>query len=201
MISSKNMESCLFTDEQIIDDIRNGNHSMLGLLYQRYYMKVFHRIIEFIKDKDEAHDLAQDIFLKTFNHLNDFQGRSKFSTWLYSIAYNHCMEHLRKKKRNEFVNLDNAIHVAEENEEIEQLAILTYMDHLLRNTDSLSEAEKQMLVLKYQENHSIKNLQEKFNLTASATKMRLKRAKSKLLEAYNKTKNEPPHIILEHKMR
>lgn len=171
-------------DEQIIDEIRNGSHAKLDILYKRYYQKVVNKCMEFTKNKDEAHDLAQDIFLKTFDHLYSFQGKSKFSTWLYSITCNHCIEYFRKKNRNSFVDLENAYHIHEEDEFDDHLADYAFMDQIINSMANISDVEKEMLVMKYQQNHSIKELQQKFNLSASATKMRLKRAKSKLLSYY-----------------
>jgi len=171
------------TDEQIIAGIKNGNDSLRGLLYSRYYMKVFQKCMQFTKEKNEAHDLSQDIFLKTFDHLSSFQGRAKFSTWLYSISYNHCIESLRKKHRHKFVELEKAYHIPEVNDynDINE-TYLTCLEQIFNGLNHLSDVEKEMLIMKYQEDHSIKELQEKYHLSESAAKMRLKRAKNKVLQ-------------------
>lgn len=176
-------ENYYLTDNQMVDKIRNGEPAFLGLLYNKYYRIVFQKCMHFTKEKNEAHDLTQDIFLKTFDHLSSFQGRAKFSTWLYSISYNHCIEYLRKRNRHKFVELEKAFHIPEVNDYNDNNeTYLTCLEQIFNGLNHLSDLEKEMLIMKYQEDHSIKELQEKYHLSESAAKMRLKRAKNKVLQ-------------------
>ena len=171
------------TDEEILAKIRDGKISLISFLYTRYYMKVLRQCTQFTKNMDEAHDLAQDIFLKAFDHLSSFKGKSKFSTWLYSITHNHCIESIRKKSRNKFVELEKAFHIQERDEENEDNErYLASMEKLSRGINHLSAMEKEMLIMKYQHNFPIKALEKEYNISESAAKMRLKRAKNKVLK-------------------
>lgn len=67
----------------------------------------------FSKDIDEASDLTQDILVKTLEHLDDFKGESKFSTWLYSITVNHCIVYAKKKQRHHYQGLEEIENLSE----------------------------------------------------------------------------------------
>ena len=87
-------------------------HDDFGILYDRYAEKVYHKCISFVKDVDLAQDLAHDVFLKTFLNLAKFEGKSKFSTWLYSLTYNFCIDYLRKNNKNMIYTAANSIGVS-----------------------------------------------------------------------------------------
>lgn len=86
------------SDEDVIQlIIDKGKTNFFSVLYDRYSDKVYRKCLSFEKDKDVALDLSHDILIKVFLQLSKFQGRSRFSTWLYSVAYNYCVEYTRKK--------------------------------------------------------------------------------------------------------
>ncbi|MDB9882843.1 RNA polymerase sigma factor [Bacteroidia bacterium] len=70
-----------------------------GELYDRYSDKVSGKCILMVKDLTIAQDLTQDILVKAFTKLNTFKGTSSFSTWLYQVAYTHCIDYIRKNKK------------------------------------------------------------------------------------------------------
>ena len=91
------------SDNEIIDLIVNQKKTdYFQHLYLRYSPVVYNKCIALANDKDIAKDLTHDIFLKVFLNLSNFKGNSKFSTWLYSITYNYCIDFLKKeRKQNE----------------------------------------------------------------------------------------------------
>jgi RNA polymerase sigma-70 factor (ECF subfamily) len=171
------------TDEQAILDYRMGNRNRLGLLYRRYYKKVLQHCMEYTKSQQEAHDLTQDILMKAFDHLAIFRGESRFSTWLYAITKNTCIEYIRKNDPSRFIKIEQVMNLpAEENHE--DACTIPCIERLLHTMEHLSPSEREILEMKYTQNKSIKDLQQKYNLSASAVKMRLKRARSKILKTY-----------------
>ncbi len=171
-------------DDYWIEQYRLGNREGLGVLYQRYYQKVYHKCLSLCKDPDEAFDLAQDSLLKAFDHLSAFRGQASFSTWLYTITYNHCQEFFRKGKRLFVLRLDDSAGAAWQDTTFpspedalqpppSESALLALFNHI-------PETDRQMLLLKYHDGQSIEQLQTVFMLSASAVKMRLKRAREKL---------------------
>ncbi len=158
-----------------------GDHACISELYKRYYPKVVLRCTSFVKDKDIASDLAQDVLLKAFEKLPSFQNQASFATWLYTIANNHCLEYLRKEKQQQRVPLEAGMHLcADELDNEEQLKLDLLEGNLSHLLKQLSTKDRNLLLSKYCHNTPIQELQKKYRLSASAIKMRLKRLKQKL---------------------
>jgi RNA polymerase sigma-70 factor (ECF subfamily) len=177
-------------DEHWIEQYRLGNQDSLDVLYKRYFKKVYYTCMSMCKDPDQAYDLAQDALLKAFENLPSFKGHSSFSTWLYTITYNHCCEFFRKSKRLvvhrlEYFNKDDVEDIP--GPLLEEASLQAFAEsRMMALLDTIPETEKKMLFLKYYEGRSIEYLQTVFMLSASAVKMRLKRAKRKLNVLYAK---------------
>lgn len=184
----------VLSDEQLVKEYLKGDNNSLGILYSRYYTKVFHKCHSFTKNQDDAFDLAQDVLMKAFSNAGTFKGDSKFSTWLFSITYNHCISSIKKSKKVQFnhirdhqaliVPCDDHFEFEERrSREEKEMEIIAYISEL-------SDTDKELLDLKYHHKYSISELQDKFNLSASAVKMRLMRARKKVETLYtNKVSN------------
>ncbi|GAB4001783.1 RNA polymerase sigma factor [Spirosoma daeguense] len=168
------------TDEEVIREyLPTKPDQCFEALYTRYVNKVYRRCLSMTKDSLQAEDFTQDIFLKVFNKLDAFQQRSSFSTWLYSIAYNYCSDQLRMAKRIQFGSIESDYEYDESERESAQL----HEDSLqLVNIaiGKLSDNERTLLELKYEEGLSIDEIAEQYNLKPSAVKMRLKRTREKV---------------------
>jgi RNA polymerase sigma-70 factor (ECF subfamily) len=179
------------SDEDLVKAIVLKNDTLLfEILYDRYDKLVYNKCRGFSKHDDEAEDLTQDIFLKLFVKLKTFKGKSKFSTWLYSFTYNHCVNYVNrstaKKIEKQSVDTDNLkdehYGFQEQDEaDIQNLKV----EKLKEALDKISPEEKMILLLKYQDSLSIKDLCGVLDIGESAVKMRLKRAKEKLVNVYN----------------
>ncbi|MEZ5009015.1 MAG: RNA polymerase sigma factor [Chitinophagales bacterium] len=187
-INTKNL-----TDEELIAAIlASGDMELFGELYDRYGNKVFRKAISMVKDVETSKDLAQEILIKAFLSLSKFEGKSKFSTWLYMITYNYCIDFLRKQKRSleREQDISNIIEVGEEDNGVHEKEILEMeMDRLAILLEKIPTIDKSMLLMYYQDDMSIKDLQDHFELGASAIKMRLSRARVKLKTLYEATYN------------
>lgn len=172
------------SDEQLIRQILQGDNNCFGILYCRYYSKVFSRCYSFSRNRDDAFDMAQDILLKAICKVSSFGGNSKFSTWLYSITTNYCITQSTKKSWKYQEDAKVANEVLDERMDKEDYEKRVKWEELESNLDEylklLNEEERQMLVLKYRMNYSVKDLQMEFALSASAVKMRLHRARIKM---------------------
>ena len=176
------------SNEELVEQIiKTKNDLLFEVLYERFSHIVYNKCYGFTKTKAEAQDLAQDVFVKLYQKLKTFQGRSKFSTWMYSFTYNMCVDYVNKKELNT-VNSDqldqedyNHLQVEAEDYSLFQLR----EDTLKKALEIINPEDKMMLLLKYQDDFSIKDLMAVLNISESAVKMRLKRAKSRIIEAYN----------------
>lgn len=166
--------------------LKSRSTAHFKVLYYRYLDKVTAKCISLLKDETLAQDAVQDIFLKIYLNLPKFSSKSTFSTWVYSITYNHCIDFLRRKKKERFLisyDLDIISEIFADTDaeaqfdppsEITVKEILRY----------LTENEKAILLMKYIENMSILEISEALDRSQSAIKMRLKRARTKARNMY-----------------
>jgi RNA polymerase sigma factor (sigma-70 family) len=160
-------------------------------IYQRYLTKVYRTCLSFTHDSQAAQDYTQDIFLKVFNKLDSFEHQSSFSTWLYAIAHNYCLDQHRLSKRlpmeplspNIVQSLMDSTPFAKEADE-DQLRLLE------RLLEKLSPSDRRLLVLRYEQGLSILALSQHFQLSESAVKMRLKRSRDRLREFLDRAGDE-----------
>jgi RNA polymerase sigma factor (sigma-70 family) len=146
-------------------------------IYNHYVGKVYQKCLSMTQDPETSKDFTQDIFIKVFFKLKTFENRSSFSTWLYSIAHNHCLDQLRLRKRMRVELLsDSAINIEDESDQA-----TTSQWHIMECLmNDLPAQEANLLRLKYEQGLSIKAISEQFHLSESAIKMRLLRTRDKL---------------------
>ncbi len=180
------------SDEKLVELIVNTKSSELfSVIYDRYAALVYNKCLSFVQNKEEAQDLTHDIFVKLYIKIKTFSHKSKFSTWLYSFTYNHCVNYVQRdlnKRKSKFLYTDD------ENEQDYLNAVLNNRnDEIINSMDSekLSKAlelidpnDKTILFMKYQDDMSIEDIQDVLDLGKSAVKMRLSRAKNRLVKAY-----------------
>lgn len=85
------------TEDEFIVGLKNHNDYAYGKLLDNFQQKVFSTCISFVPNKQDAEDIAQDVFIEVFNSISKFKGDSKLSTWIYKITTNKCLEFIRKK--------------------------------------------------------------------------------------------------------
>jgi RNA polymerase sigma factor (sigma-70 family) len=177
------------SDEELVRKIVEKKDSMMfGVLYDRYSKMVYNKCYGFAKSQKEAEDLTQDIFLMLFVKLGSFKGKSKFSTWLYSFTYNFCVNYVNRDKGRKISDKANTIEDTEYklSVEVTDENLLELQVEKLKNALELIEPEeKTLLLLKYQDGVSIRELESLMEISSSAIKMRLKRAKARVIETYN----------------
>ncbi|WJJ95178.1 RNA polymerase sigma factor [Algibacter luteus] len=176
------------SDEDLVQAIVKTNDTLLfETLYDRFARLVYNKCYGFAKDEDEAKDLTQDVFLKLFVKLASFKGKSKFSTWLYAFTYNHCVNYVTRNTAKKFekqsVDYTDLENLSEEEDDNSFLSMK--VDKLKVALELISPQEKMILLLKYQDNLSIKEIESALGIGESAVKMRIKRAKDKLISVYN----------------
>jgi RNA polymerase sigma factor (sigma-70 family) len=178
----------LISDEQLVVQLQLGNQNAMGELYVRYHMLVFSKCLSFTKNTDDANDLAQDVMIRVMEKIGSFKGESKFSTWLYAITLNYCTDQIRKAKSKYFEPLCAKYDLADNIEvyfyELNEAEVKEANEE--KALASISEEEQNLLIMKYQDKKSIQDLQKMYNLSASAVKMRLKRAREKAASVYAK---------------
>lgn len=175
-----------FSDEELVRlYVETQRNVYFERLYERYCDKVYRKCLSFTKDPVRAEDLTHDIFLKLVVKLSSFREQAKFSTWLYSITYNYCTDQLRSHQlRREVYMDDNWERLDVESDDgLTELAEMEALQ-LERALKLLAPEEQTMLLMKYQDDISIRDIASINGLTESAVKMRLKRSRDKLRKNY-----------------
>ncbi|WP_338357672.1 RNA polymerase sigma factor [Yeosuana marina] len=177
------------TDEELVTLIVNNKSSQLfSVIYDRYSHVVYNKCISFVKDTNEAQDLTHDIFVKLFIKLKTFNHKSKFSTWLYSFTYNHCVNYVQRdlnKRKDKFLTTEDINDFSEVYPEIKDEFIYELKsDSLQKSLELMDPNDKMILFMKYQDDMTIEDIQKTLEIGKSAVKMRLSRAKSRLIKIY-----------------
>ncbi len=175
------------SDKEVINlYLEHRSTTYFTLLYIRYSDKVYNKCLGMLKDEALAQDITQEIFLKIYLNLSNFSHKSSFSTWLYSITYNHCIDYIRRKKKEQkffAFSLDSYHELLPDDSHDFRLeeSVLLAVDKAL---SEISSKDKAIILMKYQQNMSIKEMAEALNKSESAIKMQLKRAKSRAKNKY-----------------
>ena len=182
------------SDEHLVEAIVSTNNTLLfEVLYDRYARLVYNKCYGFAKDEDEAKDLTQDVFLKLFVKLASFKAKAKFSTWLYAFTYNHCVNYVTRNTAKKFekqsVDYKDIENLSDDYDEDDNSFLNMKIEKLKIALELISPEEKMILLLKYQDFLSIKEIESALGIGESAVKMRIKRAKDKLITVYNKNQN------------
>ena len=176
------------TDQFIIEKVLSGNVQAFGELVDRYQNFVFTTCIRILKNREEAEEVAQDSFIKVFNSLKTFRGDSKFSTWLYRIAYHKSLDKLKQFNKNQDLPL-----IEEVTEDILE-RIENGLDFLVREERSeiiekciskLAETDAAIIGYYYFEDLSVKEIADIIDLTEDNVKIKLYRSRKQLFSLLN----------------
>ncbi len=178
-----------YTDVELIAlYLRSQNADYFTTLYRRYAGKVFAKCFTMLADEGQARDATQDIFIKVLLNLARFTELSTFSTWVYSITYNYCIDLIRKKKKMPLIFTEDIGKVTRDTDDMDEVpdSVLLEMEHnrLEKVLEFLPPGDKAILLMKYIDNMSIRDIGTVLNKTESAIKMQLMRAKHKSQAIY-----------------
>jgi RNA polymerase sigma-70 factor, ECF subfamily len=181
-----------FDEAPLVARAKAGDMSAFSELVKHYDRRVFRMAKQITQNDDDAEDVLQETFLKAYTHLDDFQGNSKFYTWLVRIAVNEALMKLRKRRSSRTVPLDEPIDTGEDevvreiavwDENPEQQYSRDELSSILEEAiESLKPAYRTVFILRDIEEMSIEETAEALNLSISAVKSRLLRARLQLRE-------------------
>ena len=174
------------SDEEALEQyLLTQNVNYFNLLYDRYTNKVYSKCISMLKESELAEDATQEIFVKVLLSISKFSGKSKFSTWLYSVTYNYCIDIIRKGKKEIIVSLEDNTKLDLEDDGMLDAEIMETNVFRLKQVLGLMNVEdKSILMMKYQDDLSIKEICDVMEKTESAVKMKILRAKERFLKIY-----------------
>ena len=174
-------------------------------LVMRYQDRVYGKALTMIRNRDEAADLTQDVFVKVFHALPSFRQDASFSTWLYTITANTCLNHLEKMQRRPWwgmaVNTDEVCVDAQQSEELFSMAGQTVeqteLGEMIEQTmDMVSDTSRETICLRYFEGLDYQSMANRLGISLSALKMRLKRARAEFMRIFESLSGEGEAIRL-----
>jgi RNA polymerase sigma-70 factor, ECF subfamily len=199
------MSSPIDIDDEaaVVAQARLGDPKAFSELLRRYDRKVFRLALHITQNREDAEDVLQEAFLKAYEHLDQFQGQSKFYTWIVRIAVNQALMKLRKRKSDRSVSLDETIDTGEDNvgreiaawdENPEQQYSREELNGILSSAvDGLAPIYRAVFVLRDIDELSTEETAEVLDLSVPAVKSRLLRARLQLrdkLSRYFKRKGD-----------
>ena len=181
----------------LVEQARGGDLAAFGELVRRYERRVYRTARHIVQNDEDAEDVLQEAMLKAFEHLDSFQGNSKFYTWLVRIAVNESLMKLRKRKSDRSVSLDESIETDEEpivreiavwDDNPEQRYSQAELREILdKAIDSLKPIFRTVFILRDVEELSTEETADPLGLSIAAVKSRLLRARLQLRERLTRT--------------
>ena len=185
---------------QCIKRAQQGESEAFGPLVQKHQQRVFSLVYHLVRRRDEVEDLAQEIFIKAFRAIRSYNFQSSFATWLSRIATNHCYDYLRHERASRVSFYwqmgENSQQELETNAESkpeggldheEQIVLKDLVSKLL---DRAPEDDRNILVLKELQDYSVEEIAEVLHLKPTTVKVRLHRARKRMLEDLRRWREE-----------
>ncbi|RHW34038.1 sigma-70 family RNA polymerase sigma factor [Lysinibacillus yapensis] len=166
------------TDEMMLDE----HEQIIDQLMREYSDDILHLVYTYVKNRTIAEDLAQEIFIKCYEKLNQFNQQSTIKTWLYRIASNHCKDYLRSWHYRK-ITLSNKVfdHIPSKSKQVEEEVIKHSEENSLTNAVmNLPLKYREVVFLHYYEELSLKEISKITSVNINTLKTRLKRAKELL---------------------
>jgi RNA polymerase sigma-70 factor (ECF subfamily) len=206
-LTSNRPAPALPEEKQLIHRARQGDKDAYRRLVEAYQDRLFGLVYSLVHNREQCEDLIQEIFVKAYFALQSFEGQSAFYTWIYRIASNHCLDHLRKRRLQQ-ISIDQPVEIESEvtfQDTLEAPASDSpgaTMEASMEATALLDELEpdqKLILTMRELEGHSYEDLAEMLDCPLNTVKSRLNRAREALKAIYIKKYGNIPDskIVIE----
>ena len=170
------------TDEEIARLVQSGNTELFGEIVNRYEEKIKRYGRKFLSGFEDIEDIVQDVFIKSYENIQSFDVKRKFSSWLYRIAHNEFVNALKKQKKKplSFFDLDIILPHSSAEEISNEIDRQKMNEVINKYIDKLDLKYREPIILYYLEELSYKEISEILHIPISTVGIRLKRAKEKL---------------------
>ena len=184
----------------LVQRAQTGEEAAFREIVERYQSKVFSIIHGIVRQRNDVEDIAQQVFAKVFLSLRSFDFRSSLITWIYKITVNECFDYLRKRKVRKLVYesdmSEDEVRRVENSEPISSRqaptdVALAGRDYVLKLLSRVSEEERMLLMLKEVEGYSVEELSAKTGMNENTIKVKLFRARQKLVRAAQRLDRAP----------
>ena len=183
-------------DEELVRRFNGGDPAAFEVLLQRYRRPLYNFILRYVRDRESAEDLLQDAFLRVIQRSDEFKGESKFTTWLYTIARNLCIDSQRKMSYRRHRSLDaptpgkdadgpNLLErIASEQPQADRDAIAKALqDEIAQAVEALPDEQREVFLMREVQNLAFKEIAAIVGVPENTVKSRMRYALERLQEA------------------
>jgi RNA polymerase sigma-70 factor (ECF subfamily) len=184
----------------LVRRVQQGDELAFNEVVQRFQAKVHSIIFGILRNRNDADDIAQQVFTKVYFSIGSFDSRSALLTWIYKITVNECYDYLRKRKVRKLVyesdiSDEDQLRVARSDAAADKSPTveheLAQRDYVVRLLSRVSEEDRNLLLLKEVEGHSVDELAEMTGMNQNTIKVKLFRARHKLVKAARRLTRPP----------
>jgi len=201
-LEDKDFSQKALYDFRLVELAKEGDQNAFAELMKRYNRSLYHVILKMVRNVDDAEDLTIEAFAKAFKNLDKFKQEYAFSTWLFKIATNNCIDFMRKKKNNETFSINNLynstenedfdLDIADENANPQENAIRSQKAELMQKLVArLPSKYRKLVSMRYFEERAYQEIAEELEIPIGTVKAQLHRARELL---YDMIKNQKDHI-------
>jgi RNA polymerase sigma-70 factor (ECF subfamily) len=177
-------------DEGLVERAKDGDAEAFGELVRKYQKRIYELAYSFTRNPEDAYDLSQEIFLRAFNALDRFEGKSTFYTWLYQIGKNACIDYTRRRSSRfmtpfvEELPPDDVLINPRRPEELEtrRLEQVELGQEIKKAIQQLSPRQKQVFILRHYEGLALREIADTLHLRIGSVKAHLFSATRRLRE-------------------
>jgi RNA polymerase sigma-70 factor (ECF subfamily) len=172
-------------------------------IVDRYQAKVFSIIYGILRNRNDAEDIAQQVFAKIYFSIKNFDFRSSLLTWIYKITVNECYDYLRKKRVRKLVyesdfSSEDSLRMENSEPATDQAPAVDHRlaqhDLIIKLLSKISEEDRSLILLKEVEGHSVEELAEMTGMNENTIKVKLFRARQKLVKAAQRLEKGPINV-------
>ncbi|MBE0645099.1 MAG: sigma-70 family RNA polymerase sigma factor [Bacteroidetes bacterium] len=176
-------------ETDILDACRQGDRAAFNLLVRKYQDRVFQVVHRMVADQDDARDIAQEVFIKAYEKVAEFRGDAQVFTWLYRIAVNLSLNHIRKGRLRTFFSMSDDHHQIQDTSPSPSVSFeQEELRRLVRDgVDHLPEKQKAVFILRYYEELSYDEIATILKTSVGGLKANYHHA-TKKIEEYVKTR-------------
>lgn len=182
-------EESVAEDNKIIKLIQSGNTDLFAVIIERYQGKLFAYLYRLIGNREEAEDLLQDVFIKAFKNMRSYDAERKFSSWIYRIAHNEAVNHIKRKSLKRFISWED---ITTTKDKLMSNSTEDGADKLWLRKETIGEVDeainklpikyKQVLILRYYSDKSYEEISEILQKPINTVGTLINRAKKKMAE-------------------
>jgi RNA polymerase sigma-70 factor (ECF subfamily) len=182
-------EKDILPDNELVKIVREKDSERYGEVIERYQTKLFIYLYRLVGDREEAEDLLQDVFIKAYRNLNSFDATRKFSSWIYRIAHNEAVNHIKRKSLKRFIPWES---ITASKDKLEMSSVAEGVDKVWMRKETSKEVDdaikklpfkyRQVLVLRYYSEKSYEEISEILGRPVNTVGTLINRAKKKLAE-------------------